>query len=38
MAGVTPATRVGRVIEQLPGVFQKHLCQWSGVCITGGVE
>ncbi len=38
MAGVTPATRVSRVIEQLPGVFQKYLCEWSGVCITGGVE
>jgi NAD(P)H-hydrate repair Nnr-like enzyme with NAD(P)H-hydrate dehydratase domain len=38
MTGVTPATRVARVIEHLPAVFQKYLCEWSGVCTTGGVE
>ncbi len=38
IARVTPATRVGRVVEHLPEVFQKYLCEWSGVCITGGVE
>jgi NAD(P)H-hydrate repair Nnr-like enzyme with NAD(P)H-hydrate dehydratase domain len=38
MTGVTPATRVARVIEHLPVVFQKYLCKWSGVCTTGGVE
>ncbi len=35
---VTPATRVSRVIAQFPAVFKKYLCEWSGVCITGGVE
>jgi NAD(P)H-hydrate repair Nnr-like enzyme with NAD(P)H-hydrate dehydratase domain len=35
---VTPATRVGRVVAQLPEVFGKYLCEWSGVCIRGGVE
>ncbi len=38
MAVVTPATRVGRVVAQLPEVFRKYLCEWSGVCTTGGVE
>jgi NAD(P)H-hydrate repair Nnr-like enzyme with NAD(P)H-hydrate dehydratase domain len=38
MAGVSPATRVGRVVEKLPEVFRKYLCEWSGVCTTGGVE
>jgi hypothetical protein len=38
MAAVTPATRVGRVVAALPEVFKKHLCEWSGVCIAGGVE
>jgi len=38
LAQVTPATRVGRVIAQLPAVFKQYLCQWSGVCTTGGVE
>jgi NAD(P)H-hydrate repair Nnr-like enzyme with NAD(P)H-hydrate dehydratase domain len=37
-AKVTPATRVRQVIAQFPAVFQEHLCQWSGVCTTGGVE
>ncbi len=32
MAQVTPASRVGKVIEQLPEVFKKYLCEWSGVC------
>ncbi len=38
MAAVTPATRVSRVVAQLPEVFKKYLCEWSGVCTTGGVE
>ena len=38
MAAVTPATRVKKVIGHLPNVFTKYLCEWSGVCITGGVE
>lgn len=38
MAQVTPATRVSRIIECFPSVFKKHLCEWSGVCATGGVE
>jgi len=38
MAEVTPATRVKQVIDHLPAVFDKYLCEWSGVCITGGVE
>jgi hydroxymethylpyrimidine/phosphomethylpyrimidine kinase len=38
MAGVTPATRVGHVVSFLPVVFKEYLCQWSGVCTTGGVE
>lgn len=32
MARVNPASRVGSVIEKLPEVFKKYLCQWSGVC------
>ena len=38
MAAVTPATRVKDVIDYLPEVFTKYLCEWSGVCATGGVE
>jgi ADP-dependent NAD(P)H-hydrate dehydratase / NAD(P)H-hydrate epimerase len=38
MAAVTPATRVGKVIAQLPEVLKKYLCDWSGVCTKGGVE
>lgn len=38
MAAVTPATRVSGVVAQLPAVFKKYLCAWSGVCINGGVE
>ena len=38
MAAVTPATRVGHVVSFLPEVFRQYLCQWSGVCTTGGVE
>jgi NAD(P)H-hydrate repair Nnr-like enzyme with NAD(P)H-hydrate dehydratase domain len=37
-ARVTPATRVGQVIARFPAVFREYLCQWSGVCATGGVE
>lgn len=38
VAEVTPATRVRRVIDHFPAVFAKYLCEWSGVCTTGGVE
>jgi hypothetical protein len=38
MAAATPATRVSRVIAQLPAVFKEYLCEWSGVCTTRGVE
>jgi NAD(P)H-hydrate repair Nnr-like enzyme with NAD(P)H-hydrate dehydratase domain len=38
MAAVNPATRVGQVVGKLPAVFKKYLCEWSGVCATGGVE
>jgi len=38
VAEVTPATRVRRVIDHFPAVFTKYLCEWSGVCTTGGVE
>jgi NAD(P)H-hydrate repair Nnr-like enzyme with NAD(P)H-hydrate dehydratase domain len=38
MAEVTPATRVGRVIDRFPAVFAKYLYEWSGVRTTGGVE
>jgi NAD(P)H-hydrate repair Nnr-like enzyme with NAD(P)H-hydrate dehydratase domain len=37
-AEATPATKVGQVIAQFPAVFREYLCQWSGVCATGGVE
>lgn len=37
-AEATPATRVGRVIDQFPLVFKEYRCEWSGVCATGGVE
>jgi NAD(P)H-hydrate repair Nnr-like enzyme with NAD(P)H-hydrate dehydratase domain len=37
-AKATPATKVGQVIAQFPEVFRKYLCEWSGVCATGGVE
>jgi ADP-dependent NAD(P)H-hydrate dehydratase / NAD(P)H-hydrate epimerase len=38
MASVAPASRVGVVIAELPAVFKKYLCSWSGVCIIKGVE
>jgi len=38
LAGVTPASGVARVIERFPEVFKRFLCEWSGVCATGGVE
>jgi NAD(P)H-hydrate repair Nnr-like enzyme with NAD(P)H-hydrate dehydratase domain len=37
-AGVTPATRVAEVIAHFPEVFTQYLCEWSGVCTSGGVE
>ncbi len=33
-AQATPATRIPQIISQLPAVFEKHLCEWSGVCIA----
>jgi len=35
-AQATPATKVGQIIEQFPAVFEKYLCQWSGVCYMEG--
>jgi NAD(P)H-hydrate repair Nnr-like enzyme with NAD(P)H-hydrate dehydratase domain len=36
-ASVTPATRIGQIINHFPAVFRKYLCQWSGICyIQGG--
>ncbi len=35
-AQVTPATRVRQVIEQFQSVFREYLCQWTGICYTGG--
>lgn len=37
-AETTPAARVGQVIARFHEVFKKYLCEWSGVCTTGGVE
>jgi NAD(P)H-hydrate repair Nnr-like enzyme with NAD(P)H-hydrate dehydratase domain len=37
-AEATPATRVRQVIAQYPAVFKEYLCEWSGVCATGGVK
>jgi NAD(P)H-hydrate repair Nnr-like enzyme with NAD(P)H-hydrate dehydratase domain len=37
-AKATPAAKVRQVIDQYPAVFKEYLCQWSGVCATGGVE
>jgi len=34
-AQVSPATKVGQIIEQFPLVFRKYLCGWSGVCYVG---
>ncbi|HEY49820.1 MAG TPA: sugar kinase [Dehalococcoidia bacterium] len=34
----TPATRVGVVVRQLPAVYRNHLCHWSGVCYSEGVQ
>jgi NAD(P)H-hydrate repair Nnr-like enzyme with NAD(P)H-hydrate dehydratase domain len=38
MAEANPATRVSQVIAHFPDVFRKYLCEWSGVCATGGVQ
>lgn len=35
-AQITPATKVGQIIDRFPAVFKEHLCQWSGVCDTKG--
>lgn len=37
-AQVTPATKIGQVIEQFSLVFKKYLCSWSGVCYMGEGE
>lgn len=37
-AEVTPATRVGQVVAQLPAVFKEYLCQWSGVRYVAGIN
>ncbi len=33
-ARVTPATKIGRIIDHFPEVFEQHMCTWSGVCIS----
>jgi NAD(P)H-hydrate repair Nnr-like enzyme with NAD(P)H-hydrate dehydratase domain len=38
IANVNPATRIGKVIAAFPGVFKQYLCEWSGVCIDGGIK
>ena len=37
-AQVTPATRVGQIIEKFPAVMKEYLCSWSGVCYTTDVR
>jgi len=37
-AQLTPASRVNKVIDQFPAVFQDNLCNWSNVCYTKGEE
>ena len=32
----TPATKVSEIVKQFPAVFKEYLCDWSGVCFTGG--
>jgi len=34
----TPATRVSEIIDKFPAVFEKYLCEWSGVCCIRGEE
>jgi NAD(P)H-hydrate repair Nnr-like enzyme with NAD(P)H-hydrate dehydratase domain len=36
MAKLTPATKVIEIIRQFPAVFEKYLCEWSGVCCIKG--
>ena len=31
-ANPTTATKIWEIISQFPHVFEKHLCEWSGVC------
>jgi NAD(P)H-hydrate repair Nnr-like enzyme with NAD(P)H-hydrate dehydratase domain len=38
VAGVSPASRVGEVISQLPSVFRENLCSWWGVCAKEGYD
>ena len=35
-AQVTPETRASEIVAHFPAVFKEHLCQWTGVCCTGG--
>ena len=35
-AQATPATKVAEIIDHLPAVFTKKLCEWSRVCIPKG--
>jgi NAD(P)H-hydrate repair Nnr-like enzyme with NAD(P)H-hydrate dehydratase domain len=32
LAQATPATKIGKIVDRFPAVFQEYLCQWSGVC------
>lgn len=35
-AQVTPATKVGQIINRFPAVFKQCLCEWSGACFIEG--
>ena len=37
-AKATPATTVSQIIEHFPEVYKEHLCQWSGICYSEGVQ
>jgi len=34
LAQPTPATKVAQIIDKFPEVFEKYLCEWSGICYT----
>lgn len=34
LANVTPASKVGEIINKLPNVYEKYICKWSGICCT----
>lgn len=38
IARATPATKIGRIIECFPNVFEANLCKWTGVCIVEGAN